>query len=266
MVKVGDFSLELVDATTKVPFKEHVAPSDGQFYAEVEPGLDYFISVGNDRGGVRFDYKVDGVDLGYHTKYHRPKQNEYRGNRSRTNGVTQITSFRFNIAQTRSESGGQDDSSPEMMTGKVELIIHELGDVTYEIPKPKEKKDRTKQAEALEANSKLGDAKMKGKKCLVSTAGSVPLNESSNAENAKATKAEKPKAKYSKGKYITTLTLNYCSTVGLIMNKILDPPPEEKKKADPPIVDLLAVESDEEEIKQEKKRAKTEKKKGERMI
>ena len=233
---------------------------------EVEPGLDYFISVGNDRGGVRFDYKVDGVDLGYHTKYHRPKQNEYRGNRSRTNGVTQITSFRFNIAQTRSESGGQDDSSPEMMTGKVELIIHELGDVTFEIPKPKEKKDRTKQAEALEANSKLGDAKMKGKKCLVSTAGSVTLNESSNAENTKETKAEKPKAKYSKGKYITTLTLNYCSTVGLIMNKILDPPPEEKKKADPPIVDLLLVESDEEEIMQEKKRAKTEKKKGERMI
>ena len=33
MVKVGDFSLELVDATTKVPFKEHVAPSDGQSYA-----------------------------------------------------------------------------------------------------------------------------------------------------------------------------------------------------------------------------------------
>ena len=33
MVKVGDFSLQLVDATTKEPFKEHVAPSDGQSYA-----------------------------------------------------------------------------------------------------------------------------------------------------------------------------------------------------------------------------------------
>ena len=32
-MKVGDFSLELVDATTKEPFKEHVAPSDGQVYA-----------------------------------------------------------------------------------------------------------------------------------------------------------------------------------------------------------------------------------------
>ena len=33
MVKVGDFSLQLVDATTKEPFKEHVAPTDGQSYA-----------------------------------------------------------------------------------------------------------------------------------------------------------------------------------------------------------------------------------------
>ena len=33
MVKVGDFSLQLVDANTKEPFKEHVAPSDGQSYA-----------------------------------------------------------------------------------------------------------------------------------------------------------------------------------------------------------------------------------------
>ena len=32
-MKVGDFSLQLVDATTKEPFKEHVAPSDGQVYA-----------------------------------------------------------------------------------------------------------------------------------------------------------------------------------------------------------------------------------------
>ena len=32
-MKVGDFSLELVDTTTKEPFKEHVAPSDGQVYA-----------------------------------------------------------------------------------------------------------------------------------------------------------------------------------------------------------------------------------------
>ena len=48
-----------------------------------------------------------------------------------------------------------------MMTGKVELIVHELGAIKYEIPKDI---SSNKQEEALEEKSKLGDAKMKGKK------------------------------------------------------------------------------------------------------
>jgi hypothetical protein len=44
MVKVGNFTVELVEAETKESFKEHTA-SDGQAYAEeVEPDMDYFIS------------------------------------------------------------------------------------------------------------------------------------------------------------------------------------------------------------------------------
>lgn len=108
---------------------------------------------------------------------------------------------------------------------------------------PKELKDysATKQEEALEERSKLGDAKMKGKKCLVSTAGNVALNENSSVKpeskakseaKSKTKKTPKPVAKYAKGKYITTVTLNYCSTVGLILNKILDAPPEESTAED----------------------------------
>lgn len=122
---------------------------------------------------------------------------------------------------------------------------------------PKELKDysATKQEEALEERSKLGDAEMKGKKCLVSTAGSVSLNENSSVKpeskakseaKSKTKKTPKPVAKYAKGKYITTV--NYCSTVGLILNKILDAPPEEST------VDTSAIPM--------KKRAKT----GEHMI
>lgn len=228
-MKVGDFSLQLVDATTKEPFKEHVAPSDGQVYAEVEPGLDYFMSVGTDRGGVMINYRVDGVDLGYHTTYHGAKHNDYRGNWSRLNGVTQTTSFKFNIAQTRCETDGHDEADAAMMTGKVELIVHELGAKTMDIPR-----DYTgsAQEEKLEEKSKLGDKKMKGKKCLVSTAGSVPLDANVKAKSETKSKikaAPKPTAHYARGAYITTVTLNYCSTVGLIINKILDAPPEEEE-------------------------------------
>ena len=171
-------------------------------------------------------------------------------------GVSQHTSFKFNIAQTRGD-GEEQGASAGMMTGKVEMILHELGEVSYQMPKELKDYSATKQEEALEERSKLGDAKMKGKKCLVSTAGSVSLNENSSVKpeskakseaKSKTKKTPKPVAKYAKGKYITTVTLNYCSTVGLILNKILDAPPEEST------VDTSAIPM--------KKRAKT----GEHMI
>ena len=111
------------------------------------------------------------------------------------------------------------------------------------------------QEEKLEEKSKLGDKKMKGKKCLVSTAGSVPLDPNVKPESkaksetkSKIKAAPKATAHYAKGAYITTITLNYCSTVGLIINKILDPPPEE--------------ESANEDVKPMKKKTKS----GEQMI
>ena len=225
-------------------------------YLEVEPGLDYFICVGTNRGGVRANFKVDGVDLGYHHNYPSPKQNDFKGNWSRKDGVSQHTSFKFNIAQTRGD-GEEQGASAGMMTGKVEMVLHELGEVSYQMPKELKDYSATKQEEALEERSKLGDAKMKGKKCLVSTAGSVSLNENSSVKpeskakseaKSKTKKTPKPVAKYAKGKYITTVTLNYCSTVGLILNKTLDAPPEEST------VDTSAIPM--------KKRAKT----GEHMI
>lgn len=192
---------------------------------EVEPGLDYFISVGTDKPCM-MQYKVDGISLGYNRPYSHPTSNMYEGNLTRKDGVTETTSFRFNIAQTRGDSVGQ-EASAAMMTGKVELVVYELGAVTYKIPKDISNKS---QEEALEEKSKLGAVEMKGKKCLVSTAGNVSLNGNSNVKpesKAKSeTKSKKPVASYQRGAYITTVTLNYCSTVGLILNNILVAPPE----------------------------------------
>ena len=222
-------------------------------YKEVEPGLDYFISVGSDRVGVTLQYKVDGVDLGYQRPITNPRQKIYEGNWSRVNGVNQTTSFKFNIAQTRGDNNGQ-EAGAAMMTGKVELVVSELGPVTYRAPRDFK---ATAQEEKLEEKSKLGDKKMKGKKCLVSTVGSVPLNSSSSnvkpeskaKSEYKAKQSSQPVAHYSIGPHITTVTLNYCSTVGLIINKILDPPPEEES-------------ADEDDVKPMKKKTK----RGEQMI
>ena len=74
MVKVGDFKVELVAADTKEAFKEHTAP-DGQVYAEVEPDMDYFVSLGTDVGGVMMQMSVDGVFLGYNCLFECSKLN-----------------------------------------------------------------------------------------------------------------------------------------------------------------------------------------------
>ena len=65
MVQIGEFSVRLVDAETKISFKEHTAP-DGKTYAEVEPNQEYFIAVKQRSGEkVVFEFEVDGNDLGY---------------------------------------------------------------------------------------------------------------------------------------------------------------------------------------------------------
>ena len=105
MVKVGDFAVELVAE----PFKEHTASNNnGQVYAEVEPDMDYFISLRSDVGGVIMRMSVDGVDLGYDQPFHHP---------STAYSWYTITALHFNKA--REEVGALSN----MLTGKVEVKV-----------------------------------------------------------------------------------------------------------------------------------------------
>ena len=72
MVKVGDFTVELVRADTKEVFKEHTSPVDNRIYAEVEPDLDYLVRVGSNIGDVLCTLSVDGVNIGYSQNFLSP--------------------------------------------------------------------------------------------------------------------------------------------------------------------------------------------------
>lgn len=68
MVRQGDFEVKLVEAQSKVPFKEF--SHDGKIYVEAEPGQEYFISI--EKKGTEFhsgtlltDNYVDGKSLVY---------------------------------------------------------------------------------------------------------------------------------------------------------------------------------------------------------
>ena len=161
MVKVGDFTLELVRADTKESFKEHIGPApNNHVFAEVEPGVDYFIRVGSSIGRIHAKAKVDGVSLGYSKTFKKPDPSKYIGSWERTNGVTKTTALRFNTTRVKGEG-----EIPTMLTGKVEVTFSELGEKIK-----LEKRDVA--PKVLSSDPKVG-----GKKCVVSTNGTHVLGE-----------------------------------------------------------------------------------------
>jgi hypothetical protein len=197
-MKVGDFTVELVAADTKQPFTEHTAP-DGQVYAEVEPDVDYFISLSRSVGvgSARAIIFVDGVNLGYNAGV--GSKPEYKGSWERRDGREKMSALRF--TKTRQEVG----VTANMLTGKVEVKFYGLGEKVYDV-------ENFTSAE-LTADSTLG-----GKKCIKSTT-------SGSHHTIDCTPNHNRGYVYKTGEYLCTITLNYCSALGLIYNKILPPPP-----------------------------------------
>ena len=197
--------MQLVAADTKKPFMEHTAP-DGQVYAEVEPDMDYFISLRSDIGGVMMFLSVDGVDLGYYQSFKKKRKKKYCGHRERKGENETMTALHFN--KTREAHGV---SANIKLTGKVEVNIHQRGDEYYK------KVEDNAVSPLLAADSTLG-----GKKCIKSTSsGSHSIEKIRPSKKVKGNVVRG----YKIGKHICTITLHYCSALGLIYNKILPPPP-----------------------------------------
>lgn len=69
MTRRGDYSVELIDATTSQPFKQHPGKNGIDGYYEVEPGLEYLIRAKNNGNNkvITVTFAVDGQDLGYNS-------------------------------------------------------------------------------------------------------------------------------------------------------------------------------------------------------
>ena len=237
MVRIGHFTVNLVRADTKEVFKEHTGP-DNNVYAEVEPGVDYFVRISSTRGELIVKTKVDGVQV--HKMSGKPSiKSKYVGNWERTNGESKITALRFNNATqaTKQEGGQTDDSS--MLTGKVEVKFYEQGAQT-----------RVKSNNDVAPKEFKSDVKVAGKKCVLSGTGSQVI---------KGRKKETRAMKHVKGKRLCTITLHYCTAMGLILNKILDAPPTSQPA---PLVPAPLIDNDtkasakpEKKVKPEKKRS-----------
>ncbi|KAL9191002.1 hypothetical protein ACHAXT_000708 [Thalassiosira profunda] len=154
-MRVGDFTVELVRADTKQAFQEHTAP-DGRVFAEVEPDVQYYVSMRSAIGGFMYYIAVDGVGLGFHSFRERPTTRcDYSGCWKKINGTETMKALRF--SKTREKGDGE---TLDMVTGKVEVHFYELGTKIFV-------KNQDVPLKKLSGETKSG-----GKKCVATSNGS----------------------------------------------------------------------------------------------
>mmetsp|Transcript_26036 Transcript_26036/g.58416 ORF Transcript_26036/g.58416 Transcript_26036/m.58416 type:complete len:257 (-) Transcript_26036:41-811(-) len=228
---VGGYRLELVDATTKQPFQEHLSAT-GQCYAEVEPDAEYFIRLNTKTTNIKVKFKVDGVDLGCKTRVTKPIQDKLFGSWERKSEMSQMTALRFKLARLAKPEEGMLGGGHEV-TGRVEMEVYKLGPVK-DMKEKKECKPDTSTALEQSFQTKTG-----GKKCIMSTQGTTTL--------VTKRKASKKSVRYATGPLLQTVTLHYCTAAGLVLNKILSAPPREDEEAE------MKLERPRKRVKPEKK-------------
>jgi hypothetical protein len=207
MVKKGRFSVELVTANTKISFQEHT--KDGKTYAEVEPEVEYFVRLGAEAGPpVAARIYVDGKDLGYWAIVGSPEEK-----RSKDNGLWSFdgvssTEQALKFAQAKVFNSADDTKNLPFWTGTIYIIFHEIFDTgeTETISTFQNTWD------GGDVGFVMGqtDAKKKG----------VMSKQGNFEETVQYNRVQKI---YLPGRYLATIKLHYCSTVGLLFFGILGP-------------------------------------------
>jgi hypothetical protein len=218
MVKVGKHTVALIYADTKKPFKEHTA-SDGQVYVEVEPNAEYYIHLSTDsQDVVVMRIKVDGKDLGYQLSLNKANcmvnPNYFCGVSSvDESGGTIHQALKF--AKTPVMQKTEDNKvPPAFWTGSVQVEFYE--GVYHGVESNTRAFRNSWTGAGNDVGYMIGKSNPDQKKGVMSAAGSTRDYTQPSAGK---------RARYATGGHLKTITLNYCSTVGLIFAGILTKPP-----------------------------------------
>jgi hypothetical protein len=207
MVKQGKYTVQLVNADSKTPFPEHTA-SNGEVYVEVEPNAEYFIRVHSDsHDKVRMDFRVDNKSLGYNCTMSKQKPARDMGIWEYKNEKSYQHALKFQKANVRQADGNH---SAPFWTGKVEVIVLEAIETGY-----REINDFSNSWNGGDVAYVMGISDPDQKKGVKSQKG----------ETFTAHKSKRRRKMYAKGGLLCTITLRYCSTLGLIHAGILPKPP-----------------------------------------
>ena len=223
MVQHGDFTIELVEAHSKIPFKEHM--HDGKTYVEVEPDAEYFISIAKP-GAVEFrqiatlrvEIHVDGKFLGSYSTYKTTSKYcnpVFQGTWTYENGTSSHTALKFVVPTIR--AGGM--SLAELAAvGKVEVKLFQALNPTPGI------RNAATSTPSVALKATVAAGFDKGKKIVRSSEGSLTTEKQ---------KTDAACIQYQKGDLLSTITLYYCTTPGLIQMGVFSgfgPPSKDKKE------------------------------------
>ena len=228
MVRVGNFSVQLVDATSKHPFKEHATPRNDEVFVEVEPNVEYYVKVQNHSFAqdASFTIRVDGLPLRYRSPLNWGK-GKYKGLwNKQMNGVSSHCALKFGTAtrQRQQMSSSSPTTVPynhssNLLGGQVVVKIY---DGPFYSPCDQfistfDGANNNKVATAIASNGV-------SKKKVVQSVDGKTIGKSDDMEfEALVHPSINEDAVFLKyGK--RTITLNYCTTLGLIHAGILPQP------------------------------------------
>ena len=215
MVIVNDFEFQLVSAEDKTPFKEH-GGEGGKTYVEVEPDVEYYLSIRKVRPlltGVVCHYKVDGKQLDYHSTFFDNNfdgaDTMYNGIVSWSNGVERNRALKFVKAKFTSGDAGIGSTMAGM--GTVDLIVSKA---IYSHEYYKTNHTCSLATPTIKMEDGGGDTM---KKNVRSAEGSCVETSTYDSNESMSY--------YETGKHLYTITLYYCATPGLIAVGVLPKPP-----------------------------------------
>lgn len=249
-MKVGNFTLEIINAESREPMKEFEAP-DGKVYIEAEPDLEYFLRCSSDRPGCPLTYvslDVDGTGLGYKNRF--TAKTTDLGLWKQVDGVSSYVALKFVLKRTRAvpaAAGGDDAAAATPPVGCITAKFYECikgqGLVEAKDTDHTGKISAVDDSQSADNFSAMGQTT--GKKAFASVAGSTVSGGAKAAVAAASasaaisgggfgggtqavTKKEKKprmKQKYDKGRRLGQISIHYTSALGFIHLGILPTAP-----------------------------------------
>eukprot|EP00550_Attheya_septentrionalis_P011143 CAMPEP_0198303834 /NCGR_PEP_ID=MMETSP1449-20131203/57089_1 /TAXON_ID=420275 /ORGANISM="Attheya septentrionalis, Strain CCMP2084" /LENGTH=480 /DNA_ID=CAMNT_0044006341 /DNA_START=27 /DNA_END=1472 /DNA_ORIENTATION=+ len=236
--------LEIINAETKEPFKEHTCPTTGKTYVEVEPDAEYFLQLSQDRKPMLLGmYAIDGEHLGYQISLFAEGPHILCGLLRLCGGKTNMTALKFSKTSSLHQNSAE-QTRPLPWTGIIKASYFEAINPTLK----HRRRDHTSTWSGGNVGCTRGDGSgLVGKKGVKSQSGNIidvkklpasntyvkhrpggkkgVKSQSGNIIDVKKLPASNTYVKHRPGMRLQTIEVQYCTAPGLIQAGILPKPP-----------------------------------------